>query len=307
MSSDYPWALRIPLRSLLFVPGNRPDWYPKAVASGPDAVVLDLEDAIPPATRPSAATAVAEILDRVVAGDAPQVVVRVPVPQSWAGVDLLRTVIRPGISALMMPKVGRASDLRLVDEVVGWCEQDTQIPVGAVRVIPLLESAAAVWDMTEICTASKRAVGAGAVLARDGDLARDLGIVGNACGEETLTVRSWALLQARAAGVFNPIAGLWSRVDDLDGLRAFAEQSRSLGYEGMLAIHPSHVPVINEIFSLQDDERRRLERLVRAVEDAAARGEGAVIFDGEMVDEAMVATARERLARERGAASGGAS
>ncbi|MET9968563.1 hypothetical protein ABZZ80_22215 [Streptomyces sp. NPDC006356] len=93
------------------------------------------------------------------------------------------------------------------------------------------------------------------------------------------------------------MTGLWTRVGDLDGLRAFPEQNRSLGYAGMMAIHPSHVPVNNEVFASGPDEITRAARLIAAVEEAQTRGAGAIIFEGEMVDEAMAATARELLAR----------
>ncbi|MFE4255786.1 hypothetical protein ACFRU3_41360 [Streptomyces sp. NPDC056910] len=81
------------------------------------------------------------------------------------------------------------------------------------------------------------------------------------------------------------------------GACALAEQNRALGYTGMMAIHPSHVPVLNEVFAPGPDELARAARLIAVMEEAQARGVGAVTFDGEMVDEAMVTTARTLLAR----------
>lgn len=117
-------------------------------------------------------------------------------------------------------------------------------------------------------------------------------------GNETHALRSRVLLDVRAAGAPHPVAGLWTRVHDLDGLRAFAEQNRALGYTGMMAIHPSHVPVLNEVFSPSPAELARAVRLIAALEEAQARGEGSVAFEGEMVDEVMATTARAVLRAE---------
>ncbi|MFJ7998328.1 CoA transferase [Streptomyces sp. NPDC096310] len=126
---------------------------------------------------------------------------------------------------------------------------------------------------------------------------RALGYRWSAEGTETVVLRSRVLLDARAAGVPHPVSGVWTRITDLSGLRAFAGQNRSLGYEGMLASHTSHVPVINEVFSPGFAELARCARLIEAVEAAQRNGTGAVTFEGEMVDEAMAASARLALAR----------
>lgn len=108
------------------------------------------------------------------------------------------------------------------------------------------------------------------------------------------------LIDLRAAGVPNPVTGLWSDLRDLEGLEAFARQSRGLGYDGMLAIHPSHVPIINEAFTPSEGELEADAALVQAMAAGDAQGRGAVAHQGEMIDEAMAATARDRLTRYRG-------
>ncbi|WP_187370185.1 hypothetical protein [Streptomyces boluensis] len=120
-------------------------------------------------------------------------------------------------------------------------------------------------------------------------------------GDETYALRARVLLDVRAAGAPHPVAGLWTRIGDLEGLRAFAGQNRALGYTGMMAIHPSHIPVINEVFAPTDAELARAKRLIAALEEGRAQGAGAVAFEGEMVDEAMETTARALLAREAAA------
>ncbi|MCW2880202.1 MAG: hypothetical protein JWQ95_4302 [Sphaerisporangium sp.] len=290
---------RPPLRSLLFVPGTRTEWLPKARAAGADAVILDLEDAVPPGQRAAARARVAEAIANW-EGDM-ALFVRLNPLDGWADADELRTVVRPGLTGIVLPKVATVNDVRLADRLLGWCERESGLPEGHVALVPLLETASALRETYGIALAASRVAYLGAVTTSGGDVERAIGYRWSPEGTETLPLRARVLLDVRAAEAFNPVAGLWASIADLQGLRAFAEQNRSLGYEGMMAIHPSHVPVINEVFSPGLDELARYERLVEAVEAAQAAGSGAVVFEGKMVDEAMAATARRML--ERHAAS----
>jgi citrate lyase subunit beta/citryl-CoA lyase len=118
-------------------------------------------------------------------------------------------------------------------------------------------------------------------------------------GLETLYFRSKVLLDVRAAGVPNPLSGMWGDVEDLVGLRALADQTRDLGYAGMMVIHPTHVAVVNEVFSPAEDDVVLWREILTAMGEAAGRGRGAIRLRGEIVDEAHVKTAQEGLARAR--------
>jgi citrate lyase subunit beta/citryl-CoA lyase len=288
---------RPPLRSLLFVPGTRTDWLPKARAAGADAAVLDLEDAVPAADKLAARAQVADAVTRAGQDARMALFVRVNPLDGWTGAEELRAVVRPGLAGVVLPKVGSAQDVRLADRLLGWCEQEQGLPPGQVALVPLLETARGLREAYDIARAASRIAYLGALTAPGGDVERAVGYRWSPEGTETLPLRSRVLLDARAAGVPRPVSGLWTRITDLPGLRAFAEQNRSLGYEGMMAIHPSHVPVINEVFSPGPDELSRCVELIAAVEAAQRKGTGAVAFHGEMVDEAMAATARLVLAR----------
>ncbi|WP_079076626.1 HpcH/HpaI aldolase/citrate lyase family protein [Streptomyces europaeiscabiei] len=293
---------RPPLRSLLFVPGTRTDWLPKARAAGADAAVLDLEDAVPDSGKPAARAQVADAVDRAAAASADQagemaLFVRVNPLDGWAGAEELRAVVRPGLAGVVLPKVRSAQDVKLADRLLGWCEQEQGLPPGRVALVPLLETARGLRAAYDIARAASRIAYLGALSAPGGDVERAVGYRWSPEGTETVGLRSRVLLDVRAAGVPCPVSGLWTRIGDLPGLRAFAEQNRSLGYEGMMAIHPSHVPVINEVFSPGPDELARSARLIAAVEAAQRQGTGAVTFQGEMVDEAMARTARLVLER----------
>ncbi|MFF9120537.1 HpcH/HpaI aldolase/citrate lyase family protein [Streptomyces massasporeus] len=295
-------ADRPPLRSLLFVPGNRTDWLPKARAAGADAAILDLEDAVPDSGKLAARAQVADAIARAGATATDQAArmtlfVRVNPLDGWTGADELRAIVRPGLAGIVLPKVRSVQDVELADRLLGWCEKEQRLPPGRVALVPLLETARGLREAYDIARAAPRIAYLGALTAPGGDVERAVGYRWSPGGTETVALRSRVLLEARAAGVPCPVSGLWTRVADLPGLRAFAEQNRSLGYEGMMAIHPSHVPVINEVFSPGPDELVRFARLIAAVEAAQQDGAGVVAFEGEMVDEAMARTARLALER----------
>ncbi|MEV0618399.1 CoA ester lyase [Nonomuraea sp. NPDC050404] len=316
MSSDRP-----PLRSLLFVPGNRTDWLVKARAAGADAAILDLEDAVPSAGKTAAREEVARAIAGA-SGDTAQgtgesgdtapgaggvagaaggmaLFVRVNPLDGWGGAEDLRAVARAGLAGVVLPKVAGPADVIVADRLLTWCERENGLPEGHIALVPLLESAAALRGAYEIAGAASRVAYLGAVTGKGGDVEQAVGYRWTPGGAETLALRSRVLLDVRAAGVPCPVAGLWTPIADLDGLRSFAEQNRALGYEGMMAIHPSHVPVINEVFSPTAEELDRYERMIAAVEHAQAAGAGAVTFEGDMVDEAMAARARAALRRAR--------
>jgi citrate lyase subunit beta/citryl-CoA lyase len=285
------------LRSLLFVPGTRTGWLAKAEAAGADAAILDLEDAVAAQDKPAAREQVAAAV-AAHTGDM-ALLVRINPLDGWAAAEELRAVTCSRLAGVVLPKVAGPADVLLADRLLTWCEREHGLPEGHVALVPLLESAAALRQAYEIGRAAPRVAYLGAVTAKGGDVERAIGYRWSASGMETLALRSRVLLDVRAAGVPCPVAGLWTAIGDLEGLRAFAEQNRSLGYDGMMAVHPSHVAVINDVFSPSPEEIARYERLVAAVDEAQARGAGAITFEGDMVDEAMAARARAALRRAK--------
>lgn len=285
-----------PARSLLFIPGNRTAWVPKAVAAGADAVILDLEDAVADADKVAARAEVAQLL---ATGPEIPVVVRVNGLLDRTLLDDLAAMVGPGPTAVMVPKIESVADVHVVDRLLGWLEADAGIAPNTIGLVPVLETAAGIRQAYDLARASARTVYMGGLGVKGGDVERSLGYRWTPAGTETLGLRSQVLVDARAAGVPNPVTGMWTDIKDLDGLRNFAAQCRDLGYEGMLAIHPSHVAIINETFTPSEAELDRDAALVEAMEKAAAQGRGAVVHDGNMIDEAMAATAHRRLARYR--------
>ena len=291
-----------PIRSLLFVPGNREDRIRKALASGADAVVLDLESATPLGELEGARAICRRMISehaRSTAARGPAILVRVAEADSPEQIRDLEAVVQAGLTGILLPQVKYAREVVATDEVLTRCETAAGISIGRTRIMPLVESASAIRMAFEIASATPRVAYMGGATSRGGDLARSLGFRFSAEGTETLFLRSKVLVDVRAAGIPNPISGLWGRVDDLEGLRVFAEQSRDLGYEGLMTIHPKQIPVVNAVFSPSPEEIGEWRRLIAAMQRAEGEGQGAVRFEGRLIDAAHVKTARQQLERAR--------
>jgi citrate lyase subunit beta/citryl-CoA lyase len=285
-----------PIRSLLFVPGNREDFMGKALASEADALVFDLESATPRAEIDRARACCRRVLDQH-DGGRPSLFVRVSDARSPEQTSDLDAVVCPGLYGILLPQVIDTDDVVATDEALTRYERAAGLPVGGIRLMPLVETANAIRMAFEIASASPRVTYMGGATSRGGDLARSLGYRFTEEGRETLFLRSKVLVDVRAAGVANPISGLWGRIDDLEGLRGFAEQSRDLGYEGLMAIHPSQLPIINAVFSASESEIAEWQRIIAAMEQAQVDGRGAIRLDGRLIDAAHVQTAQDQLER----------
>lgn len=289
-------ATEVPvLRSKLFIPGNRVDWMRKAGQYGADALVLDLEDAVPPREKAAAREMVGDFISEGTATS--PLFVRVNDLSTAECLADLRVIVRPGLTGVVLPKAEHRDDIVFVDRLLGYLEQEAGMEPGSVLLNPLVETAPGIHFAYEIAAASNRVAYTGALAPRGGDVEASIGYRWSPEGEETLTLRSQVLLAVRAAGVPNPMCGLWTDLDDIDGLRAFARRNRALGYEGMIVIHPGHLDVVHEIFGPSDVELEHYRAIVAAMAAAEAEGSAAARLDGELIDIAALKNARANLAR----------
>jgi citrate lyase subunit beta/citryl-CoA lyase len=287
-----------PVRSLLFIPGNRASWMPKAVAAGADAVVFDLEGSLPYDEKHTGRHAVRAVVD---GSDPAGPAVFVRINDSHANRDLqaadLDVVVGPGLAGVLLPQVCGVEEVVRLDEALSELEADRGMAAGTVALMPLMETPQALYAAYQIATSVPRIAYMGAGISRRGDIARTMGYRWTPEGLETLYFRSKVLLEVRAAGVPNPLSGMWGDVADLEGLRRLADQTRDIGYEGMMVIHPTHVPIVNEVFSPSADEVQRWREIVAGMAEGLREGRGAIRLHGEVVDEAHVKTAEQGLAR----------
>ncbi|HXF50314.1 MAG TPA: CoA ester lyase [Dehalococcoidia bacterium] len=283
------------LRSLMFVPGNREDMLEKAASVPADAIVIDLEDAVPPAEKPRArATAAAAIGALAAAGRA--VHVRVNGLRTGLTRDDLAAVVRPGLAAVHLPKVEAAQDLRDLDVLLREQELAREIRPGTIRSVALIETARGVVRCEDICRASDRLV---ALALGAEDLSRDLGVPRPAAepgAHDALSFARATLVYTARAYRLLAVDTPYPQVRDQAGLVREATLARALGMNGKYAIHPAQVEPLNRVFSPSREEVDEARRIIAAYEEAAAKGLGAVSVDGRMVDEPIVRAARELVA-----------
>jgi citrate lyase subunit beta / citryl-CoA lyase len=289
---NLPWV-----RSALFVPAHREDYLAKADTRGADAVILDLEDSVAEEARDRAVEAASRWIANRSDPHSPIVIVRInPLSKGRMESEIMQ-LVSPNLTAVQIPKVESGRDIRIASEFLGYAEGVHGLDFGRTRIWPLVESAVAIQRAARLARSSSRIAFMGGGAAAGGDLAASVGFRWTASMQETHPLRAKVLLDARAAGVPNPMAGIFVDIDDLGGLHRFALQNRDLGYEGMMVIHPAHVDVVNQVFGPTEDELREAEEIVAAVESAAKRGDGAIRVRGRMVDEAHAKTARALLDR----------
>lgn len=272
-----------PLRSILFVPGTRSDRFAKAFASGADAVVIDLEDAVEAGRKVEARRKVADWLTATSTLRASRFI-RVNAPGSpWFDDDVAwLAAVRAHIDAVVLPKAETAAAIERVADAAP-----------SRRVVPLLETARGIAHAATILAARAEMP---AVLFGAEDLTAELGIERTLDGEELLVARSTVVLAAATIGA-DPIDAVWVDLAAPDGLRKDATRARALGFRGKMAIHPDQIAAINDVFSPSADEVAVARRIVEADDRARAAGEGAFRLDDRMVDAPVIARARLVLAR----------
>jgi citrate lyase subunit beta/citryl-CoA lyase len=288
--SDAPSRTVPRVRSALFIPGSRSDFLEKADQRGADAVLLDLEDSVVEGRIDAARTSVRAWLEARAAAVDPVACVRLHALDDHQLDEDLDAVVQPRLTAVLVPKVTHEDEVVAIAEALAFYEGRRDMPRGQVRIWPLVETAAAVQRADRIARASDRVAYMGGGTSRQGDIARALGFRWSAEGLETLFMRSKVLVDVRAAGVPNPVSGLVSSLDGSADLETFARQSRALGYEGLMVIHPSQVALVNEVFSPTAEEREEARAVLAALADAEANGLGAVTFRGRMIDRANIET-----------------
>jgi citrate lyase subunit beta/citryl-CoA lyase len=282
-----------PIRTALFVPGNRPDRVDKAVSSGADAVIIDLEDAVPPAQKEQSRTAARE---KIAAFPESEILVRVNAIGSEYLAGDLDEIVAPGLGCIIVPKVEEREHIREIDRRLGEAERRKGLEPGATAVIPLIESARAVQNAFEILSerTDPRRLFTAALGAADYTL--DMGIEMTMEGTELHYPRSRIAVACRAAGVDPPLdTPFMIDVKNVEALTADARRARELGFQGKLCIHPIQIEPCHAVFSPSREEIEHAERVIEAFEDAEARGIGAIQLDGKFVDAPIVERSRRIL------------
>lgn len=264
------------VRTWLYVPAHQVERAHKALASGADAIVLDLEDAVPAERKDEARAAAAALLDQL-PPERPQVWVRMnPIGSRW-GSDDLTMLQRSAVDGVRLPRAEEPDDVRAAGDRLG-------------RPLQLfVETAKGLMRAQELSLAHPSVVG---IALGEADLAADL-----RCAPVGLDwARGWIVAVARAAGLPSPVQSVYTAVSDLDGLRYTTAAGREQGFFGRSVVHPRQIEIVHQVYRPTDDELSSAQGLVDAYDRAHERGEAAALTpDGRFVDPAVVARAQLTL------------
>jgi len=279
------------MRSLLYVPANRPRFIESAGRSAADIIVLDLEDSVPPSEKVVARRAATAALPGLIqSGKA--VHVRVNAIDSGLTRDDLESVVFAGLAAIDLPKANGPQDVRDLDVLIREQETRRALRPGLIGVVPSIESARGLLRCAETAAASTRLTG----LSLGGfDFAADLGVTRTRDGHELQYARGLLVTCAAANGLV-PLDAVFGDINDAAGLAEETAYARALGFKGKYVIHPSQVDPVNAIFAPEEEEIDVARKIVAAFEEATTRGEGSIQVDGRMIDLPVAKRARELLA-----------
>jgi citrate lyase subunit beta / citryl-CoA lyase len=267
------WTLLQVLRSYLFVPGSRRDRFDKALAAGADAIIIDLEDAVPPPDKVTARERVAGWLS----AEHP-VIVRVNEYDSEWFRDDIAACRHAGVAGVVLPKAARVEQVQAVIDRVGR----------AVSILPLVETAQGIWNAEALA----RSPQVERLLFGTIDLSIDMNLSGGE--DDLLYYRSHIVLVSRVAGIQPPVDGVTTTFDSPEPVRADAQRARRLGFGGKLCIHPKQIAPVHEAFAPTPDEVAWAFRVVAAAGSSAG---AATALDGTMVDRPVVTQAEAILSR----------
>lgn len=269
-------AFLMTLRSLLFVPGARPERFEKALAAGADVVCVDLEDAVPPSGKAEARAATLAWLASLPAGSS--VGLRINGLGTLEGLRdltaLAEAKVQPAL--LMLPKTSHAEEIRIVREVLG----DSTPPLW-----PIVESAQALQNAWDIAGAP----GVSGVLFGGADFSADLGVT---MDWEPLFLARATLAAACARAGIQLMDVPHIDVGDAAGLEAGTQRVKAMGFTGRACIHPVQVPVVDAVFAPTQVEVAQALRVLEAFE---AAGGAAALLDGKLIEAPVIRSARRVL------------
>ena len=277
-------------RSMLYVPATSEKFIEKAHERGADAIKIDLEDAVAPAEKPRARTLVRSAAKLVAKGGA-DVLVRINRPLRMA-VDDLEASVWPEVQGLVLPKVESSDHIGFLTEIITELEEERGMQRGHIKLMALIETPRGYSNVRDIAHSSHRL---SAIALGQEDFSAEMGMV-EPEGMSLLSYYQTVQVAAREAGIL-PIGypGSIAEFTDLKLFKSNALAARKLGFDGGACIHPKQVPILNEAFTPTDEEIDRSERMVAAYDAAMAAGDGAVAFEGKMIDVPVVARAERIL------------
>ncbi len=268
----------------------------KAITSGADAVILDLEDSVSLADKATARIQIVETIrnaSKNIRTKKPIIIVRVNAADTGLLYDDVKAVAIEGLDIIMLPKAETIDEVKKLSIWLADIEANKNI--NKIELALQIETALGIYKCYELIKASSRVSITCIGSARDGDLQSDLGCGWSIDGIELLYARSKMLLDTRAAGNVLPLDGVFSDLGDEPGLLKDSMLSASLGYVGRTIIHPKQMDVVRMAYGVSVDDINYYKRMVNEFEAAEKIGVAAITVDGKLVDYAMYKQAKRVL------------
>ena len=279
------------MRSLMFVPAHNEKFIRSAAKSEADILLFDIEDSVQPAeNKQLARNMVLKLIEEGIFNDH----VIFPRINDRESGHLLKDVTQltiNGINGFMYPKAKRGEDIYFFDKLLETIEYEKGFEKGTFKIIPLIETASAVTNVFEICTASPRVI---AIAYGSEDFITDLQGIHDAEHQSLFTPRAMIAMAARANNI-EPIDTVHVRVKDLSDLETNLKISKKMGFGGMLALNPIEIPLIHQYFSPSEIEVENAREMLRLDEEARKDNRGVAIMNGKFIGPPFVAKAKKIL------------
>ena len=283
-------------RTLLFAPGSRAELLSKAQLGAADAMIFDLEDSVPLNAKDEARKNVQQAL---ALGLKKPMYLRISNPRAGdylADLGVLANQSLVNVAGVALPKADDAQDIETVSKALQEIEIKAGIAVGSLSILPMIETCLGLRNSFDIAKSSKRVSGMALASAEEGDFMVDLGGRWTPRSLALNYPRSKLVVDSRAAGLEWIVDGVFMNLKDTQMLREECLIARELGFVGKMAIHPTQVDVMHEVFSPSAEEIEYARGMIAAFREGEARGVGAVKYQGMMVDYANVRLAERTLA-----------
>ena len=283
-------------RTLLFAPGSRTELLTKAQLGAADAMIFDLEDSVPLNAKDEARKNIQEVLGL---GLKKPMYLRISNPRAGdyvADLGVFHSHSLFNVAGVALPKADDAHDIETVSKALQVIEIKAGVAVGSLSILPMIETCLGLRNSFDIAKSSKRVSGMALASAEQGDFMVDLGGHWTPRSLALTYPRSKLVVDSRAAGVEWIVDGVFMNLKDTQMLREECLIARELGFVGKMAIHPTQVDVMHEVFSPSAEEIEYARGLIAAFREGEARGVGAVKYEGMMVDYANVRLAERTLA-----------
>ena len=280
------------MRSLMFVPAHNQKLLDSSLRRDADVLLLDIEDSVPVVDKQQARDNIKEFVTRPEA-QGKLIFPRVNDRESGELLKDLYQLTIPGITGFMYPKSTKEEDIYFVGKLLETIEYEKSIPVGTFKLIPLIETAGAIVEIKEICTACNRVI---AVAFGCEDYVTDLEGKHDPEGQSIFYARNAIVNAARATGVL-PIDTVHIKVHDLEDLEKNLILAKDLGFEGMLVLNPKELPLVNQYFAPSEEEVAWAEEMVQLTAEAKAEGKGVAVKEGKFIGPPMLKMAEKILAK----------